>query len=193
MSFLKLQSRFVDLRSLLSGMGITFANGFKPSVTELYPHTKPKMSKAYRSCIEFIRFPATNSHDCIACDKCAKACPSDCISIEGGKPEGLKRKRPMKFEVDFALCSLCGLCIDACPTNTLKYSRGCDETSFDRRTLVHDMLAGFREVEPAYIQQQIEEAEVKAKEAAAKKAAAAAAAASAKPEAGIVEGPAATA
>ena len=167
--------------TLLTGMGITMRNFFRPTVTVQYPRHSIPMTRAYRSAIEFVRFEESGTHDCIACDQCAKICPSDCIVLDGEKPEGVKRKRATSFDVDFALCSLCGLCIDVCPTDTLKYSTGFDEASFARGSLVHDLLTDFRDGEEAYLTQAREEqarkdAEKKAKAEAAAKAKAAKAA-----------------
>ena len=52
--------------------------------------------------------------------------------------------------MDFALCSLCGLCIDVCPTVTLKYSRIYDEAGYNR-DWTFDLLEDFQEGEAAYI------------------------------------------
>jgi NADH-quinone oxidoreductase subunit I len=164
--------------TLLVGMRITLRSIFRGKVTEQYPSQKVVLSKAYRSCIEFVEFEATGTHDCIACGKCAQICPSRCINVEGDKPDGLKRKRATLFEVDFALCSVCGLCIDVCPTDTLKYSRKFDDASFDRKTFVYDLLEDLRPREEAYLARAREEA---AQEAAAKAQAKAAAAAAAPP------------
>ena len=64
------------------------------------------VAKAYRSAIQLIRFPDTGSHDCVGCKACERICPSACISVDGEKVEGIKKKRATHFEMDFALCSL---------------------------------------------------------------------------------------
>lgn len=177
-------------KSLLTGMGIT-ANEFyqtlfrRKSVTLKYPHETPKLSPAYRSAIKLIRFKETGSHDCVACKACERICPSYCIKIDGGKVEGIKKKRASVFEMDFSLCSLCGLCIDSCPTDTLEYSRSYDEAGYNRDWTV-DLLQEFRDKEAAFVEEQrVREKRLadekaakaaKAKEAKAAKAAAAAAA-----------------
>ena len=73
-----------------------------------------------------------SSHDCIACKACERVCPSFCIKLDGGRPEGLKRMRVSEFTVDFALCSECGLCLAVCPTHTLGYSKPSDEAGNKR-------------------------------------------------------------
>jgi NADH-quinone oxidoreductase subunit I len=159
-------------RTLLTGLGVTFRQIFKRNVTLEYPHEKPELSGAYRSLIKLKRFEELDSHDCVACMQCVKICPSMCITIEGGKVEGIKRKRATRFEVDFALCSLCGLCVDVCPTDTLEYSKLYDEAGYEREW-TYDLLADFRDEEPEFIERQKVEEAREAAEKEAKKAAAA--------------------
>lgn len=187
---------FAGLFSILIGFGITLRQLLRTvfrrkAVTLRYPHVEPELSPAYRSAIKLIRFDETNSHDCVACLACERICPSFCIKIEGGKVEGIKKKRASLFTMDFALCSLCGLCIDVCPTATLEYSKLYDEAGYDRDWDM-DLLEEFRGFEPQFVDEQrerdIAEAAAKkaakeAKAAAAKKAKAAAAAKKAESEA----------
>ena len=188
-------------RSLVFGMAVTIRALFqtlfqRKAVTLKYPHEKPALSGAYRSAIKLIRFEETQSHDCVACLACQRICPSFCISIEGGKVEGLKKKRASDFIMDFSLCSLCGLCIDVCPTDTLEYSRLYDEAGYTRDWKM-DLIQPFRADEDAFREAQAErerlEAEEKAAEkerklAAAKAAKAAKAAEAAEPDAGAAAG-----
>ncbi len=160
------------LGTLLGGMAITIKHMFKKPVTREYPRVKPELSPAFRSAIELVRFDETSTHDCIACMQCVNICPSFCITVDGTRYEGVKGKRAEKFDVDYSLCSLCGLCIDVCPTDTLGYSKIYDVVGFDRHGFTYDLLDGFREDEARYIARLQQEARVKADAAAAKKAAA---------------------
>jgi NADH-quinone oxidoreductase chain I len=177
---------YVGLRSLLAGMRVTFGSFVKKPVTLRYPHEKLEMSKAFRSAIELVRFPETSTHDCVACLQCAKICPSFCIVVDGEKPDGLRKKRATLFTVDFNLCSLCGLCLDACPTNTLQYSKRYELAGYDPRAFVFDLLEDFRDFEPQYLEQARAELEREAAEKAA--AAARKKAAEAQPQAEKVTG-----
>jgi NADH-quinone oxidoreductase subunit I len=127
----------------------------RKNVTLQYPAEKPTLAPAYRSAIKLIRFEETNTHDCVACKACENICPSYCIKLSGGKVEGIKKKRVAEFEMDFSLCSLCGLCLDVCPTDTLEYSKAYDEAGYNRDWRV-DLLAEFRDFEPEFIEQQRE-------------------------------------
>jgi NADH-quinone oxidoreductase subunit I len=109
--------------SLLTGMRITLQQFFKPEVTVHYPHQALKMAKRYRGHIILVRDPATGKSLCVACKSCEKACPSDCIVVEGIKREGEKKKSVTEFKLDFTKCSLCGSCVEACHADALDFSK----------------------------------------------------------------------
>ena len=163
-----LRDIYVGAASLLVGMKVTVQNFLQPPVTSEYPKERLEMTEAYRNVIVLIEKEDIQSHDCIACKACERVCPSFCIHLDGGRPEGLKRQRVTEFTVDFALCSECGLCLDVCPTDTLGYSRSYDETGYSRKDFIYDLLDPWRDEEEATIER-LREAEAKA---AAEKAAA---------------------
>jgi len=109
--------------SLLTGMRITLGQFFKPQSTVHYPHESLKMPKRYRGPIILVRDQATGKSLCIACKSCEKACPSDCIVVEGVKREGEKRKSVTEFKLDFTKCSLCAACVEVCPVDALDFSK----------------------------------------------------------------------
>lgn len=145
---------WAGVRSLLIGMGITGKHLVRKPVTLQYPHEKPDVSK-WGGPIELVRFPETGTHDCIACNACTRICPSDCINVEGIRPEGVKKMRATKFLLDFSTCSLCGLCIDVCPTDTLKYSERYDEAMYTRPATVNDLLIPFPPASDPYLTGQV--------------------------------------
>ena len=144
----------LGILSLLSGMTVTLRHLVQRPVTAPYPHRKPELSKAFRSVIALRRSEETHTHRCTACLACAKICPSACITVEGTRYEGVKGKRPVKFLVDYSLCSLCGLCIDSCVPEALTYSRVYDVAGYRRDQFVYDLLESFREDEARYIERQ---------------------------------------
>lgn len=167
--------------SLLEGMKVTIGHFFRKPVTLEYPRERAEMSKAQRNAIVLIPKDdlGGESHNCIACLQCEKICPSACIKIEGERPDGLSTKRPTVFDVNFALCSECGLCLDVCPTETLGWSRTYDEAGYTRE-FHHDLLAEWAPAEDAARERLREEAARKKAEAQKKVEAAAKAAAEAK-------------
>lgn len=133
------------IRSLVTGMGITLRQFFKPSITVQYPHESLKMPARYRGHIELVRDPATGNSLCIACKSCEKACPSDCILVDGVKREGEKRKSATEFTVDFTKCSLCGSCVEVCPTDALHFSREYNLAGTSKEAYYLDLLKRLQE------------------------------------------------
>ncbi|QCQ21449.1 NuoI/complex I 23 kDa subunit family protein [Desulfoglaeba alkanexedens] len=109
--------------SLVEGMRVTVRRLVKPVVTVQYPRKRLEMSPAYRGHIEFVRFPDTGTHRCIACGTCQRTCPTGVIKVQGIKEHARGGKVATHYVIDFTRCSLCGLCVESCPTQTLKFSR----------------------------------------------------------------------
>jgi NADH-quinone oxidoreductase subunit I len=126
--------------SLLSGMRITLEQFFKPVVTVHYPHESLKMTPKFRGHIELVRDPKTGHAICFACKVCEKACPSDCIIVEGAKKEGEKRKSVTEFKLDFTKCSLCGSCVESCKSNALQFSKDYNFVTTSKEELIMDLF-----------------------------------------------------
>jgi len=109
-------------RSLITGMRLTLREFFRPTVTVHYPHQTLPIPPAFRGHIELKWNAETGKANCTACNLCAKACPSDCIVVEGVKPEGEKKKMVDHYHLNYTLCSLCSLCIEACPFDAIQHS-----------------------------------------------------------------------
>jgi NADH-quinone oxidoreductase subunit I len=80
--------------------------------------------------------------DCIVCDKCAKICPVNCITIEpikaveeiGKTSDGTpKRIHAAKFDINMGQCCFCGLCTTVCPTECLTMTKVYDFPVTDMR------------------------------------------------------------
>ncbi len=130
----------VGFWSLLAGMAVTIRYFTKPIVTVQYPREKLEMTPKYRGYPQFILDPETHTHLCIACEMCARICPSQLITVEGVKLPGAKQKVPFKYLHEHYYCSLCGLCIEVCPTSALEYSSEYRLTGFHREDFVIDHL-----------------------------------------------------
>jgi NADH-quinone oxidoreductase subunit I len=131
---------YSGLKSLFIGMRITIGQFFKPIVTVQYPHEALKMPARFRGHIELVRDPATGKPKCFVCKLCEKACPSDCITVEGVKPEGAKRKTVTYYRLDFTKCSLCGSCVEACRDNAIRFSREYNLASLSKEDFVMDLF-----------------------------------------------------
>ena len=126
--------------SLLTGMRITLGQFFKPTVTVHYPHETLKMPPRFRGHIELVRNPETGKAVCFACKLCERACPSDCITVDGAKLEGAKKKSVTQYILDFTKCSLCGSCVEACRDGAIRFSREYNLASTNKEEYVMDLF-----------------------------------------------------
>lgn len=104
-------------------MGITLREFFRKPVTVQYPRESLKMAPRHRSHIVLKADEETGECLCIACNMCVKACPSECIMVDGEKKEGAKKKSATLYQLDYTKCSLCGACVEVCPPNALEFSK----------------------------------------------------------------------
>jgi NADH-quinone oxidoreductase subunit I len=135
-----LKEVFTGFNSLVTGMRVTIGQFFKPSVTLHYPHESLKMPKRFRGHIELVRDPKTGKPLCFACKLCERACPSDCITVEGAKLEGAKKKSVTHYVLDFTKCSLCGSCVEACRDGAIRFSREYNLASTSKDDYVMDLF-----------------------------------------------------
>ncbi len=127
-------------KSLVTGLAITAREFFSPVVTEQYPYEVPTMTPLFRGHIELIGNEETGQPNCVVCGMCQRACPSDCISLDGKKPEGGKGKVLTRYVLDFTKCSLCGSCVESCNFNALRFSREYNLVSFDKSDFIMDLM-----------------------------------------------------
>lgn len=119
---------FNGSKSLLIGMGITFREFFKPTVTVQYPYQTLKMSDKFRGHIELVA-DEDGKPKCVACGMCQRACPSGCISLDSTSIDievdgKIKKKKVLsKYELDFTKCSLCGQCVENCNFGAITFSK----------------------------------------------------------------------
>jgi len=128
------------LKSLFIGLKITMGEFFKPSVTVQYPHETLPIPARFRGHIELVRDPATGQPKCFVCKLCEKACPSDCITVEGIKPEGARRKTVTNYRLDFTKCSLCGSCVEACRDGAIRFSREYNLAGTNKDQFIMDLF-----------------------------------------------------
>jgi NADH-quinone oxidoreductase subunit I len=139
------------LKSLFIGMGITLRQFFKPAITVCYPYETLKISPRFRGHIELVRDPVTGQPKCFVCKLCEKACPSDCITVEGVKPEGARRKTVTSYRLDFTKCSLCGSCVEACRDGAIRFSREYNLAGTRKEEFIMDL---FQRLEAQRVQQE---------------------------------------
>ncbi len=132
-------SHIVKARKSQSSVNIQSENYFSKQegiATVQYPHVQLPVPDVGRYQLH------NEIADCIVCDKCAKICPVDCITIEpiksnqeiGKTSDGTpKRIYAAKFDIDMGKCCFCGLCTTVCPTECLTMTKTYDFSVFDIR------------------------------------------------------------
>ncbi len=135
-----LKSILTGFNSLLVGMRVTLSQFFKPTVTVHYPYETLKIPPRFRGHIELVRDPTTGKAICFACKLCERACPSDCITVEGAKLDGAKKKSVTQYILDFTKCSLCGSCVEACRDGAIRFSREYNLASTSKDDYIMDLF-----------------------------------------------------
>jgi len=133
------------LPGLVKGLGVTMRTMLrtliKGSHTVQYPKVKEAPTPRARGVITL------HEDNCTACMLCARECPDWCIYIEGHKykapprrPGGKPRQKNAldRFDIDFALCMYCGICVDVCPFEALFWSPEFEYSEPRIADLLHD-------------------------------------------------------
>ena len=126
---------------LIKGLGVTFGQLIKPNVTVQYPHEKEEPAPRARGVI------ALKEDNCTVCMLCARSCPDWCIYIEGHKEKAPPRREGGKprtvskldrFDIDYALCMYCVICVEVCPFDALFWSPEYEYSEPKIADLLHD-------------------------------------------------------
>jgi NADH-quinone oxidoreductase subunit I len=126
----------------LSTMVKTIALPSKYLATVNYPKVKEVPVPRARGVI------ALDQEACTVCMLCARQCPDWCIYIEGHKEEippdepggRIKvRSKLDRFDIDYALCMYCGICVEVCPFDALFWSPAYEYSEAKMGDMLHDM------------------------------------------------------
>ena len=136
-------SIFKGFYSLIKGMEVTGKELVTPKVTEQYPENRAelKIPERFRATLEFI-YDDNGYHKCIACGSCERNCPNQTISITKRMvdlPDGKKKMKLDKYTYDLGSCTFCGLCVQVCPTNAIRFSNDFEQAVFTREKLVKQL------------------------------------------------------
>jgi NADH-quinone oxidoreductase subunit I len=113
------------------------------AVTVQYPHKSPPEMPAPRA----RGVIALKSENCTVCMLCSRSCPDWCIYIEGHKTKAPPRRPGGKertvsaldrFDIDYALCMYCGICVEVCPFDALFWSPEYEYSESSIADLLHD-------------------------------------------------------
>lgn len=101
---------------------------------------------------------------CTGCGDCKRVCPAQCIHIneEPGADEG--KVWVSAFDIDFAKCIFCGLCVETCAPGSLVHTRQYEGAAYDLTDLVasfgRGQVTSEQRAKWAYLRQQAESDEV---------------------------------
>jgi NADH-quinone oxidoreductase subunit I len=134
----KMPGLFKGLGVTLKTLGRTVTKG---ADTVQYPHEKEAPPIRARGVI------ALHEDNCTVCMLCARSCPDWCIYIEGHKTLAPPRRAGGKprsvslldrFDIDYALCMYCGICVEVCPFDALFWSPEYEYSEPRIAELLHD-------------------------------------------------------
>ena len=126
---------------LVKGLATTAKSLTRHTHTAEYPDVSPALPPRSRGVI------ALTEENCTSCMLCARECPDWCIYIEAHKTKAPPRRaggKPRKvnaldrFDIDFALCMFCGICVEVCPFDALFWSPEYEFSEFRIADLLHD-------------------------------------------------------
>ena len=147
---------YSGIKTLLIGMSVTgkyFLNARKGALTQEYPSNREtlKMFDRFRGEV-VMPHDENNEHRCTGCQKCEIACPNGSIEIvwdrqafitdvtkvdkktgeETTTSVSKKKKVIDKHIYHLSMCTMCSLCIQACPTDAIVWAPNFENSVYDR-------------------------------------------------------------
>ena len=134
-------SIFKGLWTLLIGMKVTGKYFFTPwkNVTQQYPENREKLVMFERFRGEVIMLHnENNEHSCNGCGICEINCPNGSIEIISKSiltADGKKKRIIDQHIYHLGMCTLCNLCVKACPSGALAMGLNFEHAVWDRSLL----------------------------------------------------------
>ncbi len=97
-----------------------------------YPELPVEIAPRFRG---FHRFDLTT---CIACERCARDCPVDCIYVGKQRAVGRKGFQVTSFTIDYTKCMFCALCVESCPVDCIFMGSTYDLSCYSRDGCIVD-------------------------------------------------------
>jgi len=135
---------FYGIKTLWTGMKVTGGYFFpnlvtkKDVITVQYPDEPAVVFERFKG--EVVMWHnENNEHKCTGCQACEIACPNGSIEIiwkrEPDPETGKKKKMLDQYIYHLSMCTMCSLCIQACPTNAIMWSVNFHNATYDRSLL----------------------------------------------------------
>lgn len=109
--------------------------------TVQYPEERLRMFPRFRGRLAQMRDPESGDYLCTACKACERACPHGAIGVEGQRnPDRESKKRMLvtRFVWDAGRCLYCGLCVEACRFDALRWRQEYELAGYNRESLLYD-------------------------------------------------------
>ena len=129
------------LKTLATGMKITWKEYFTPKSTEQYPENRKTtlhVAQRHRGRLVMLR-DENGAVKCTACTLCEKTCPNGTIKITSQmvtNEEGKKKRQLVDYRYDLGDCMFCQLCVNACNFGAIEFTNDFENSTFDRDALV---------------------------------------------------------
>jgi len=127
------------------GMGITLRYCFKPVVTKSYPREVLPIPPRYRGHIDLVYDPETGTDRCIVVRVVPEGLPLGLHRACWRKAGRSQKKTLTSYKLNFTKCSLCGMCVESCPTGALTFSHDYNLAGFDEAEYHFDLVRRLKE------------------------------------------------
>lgn len=123
------------LRTALPYLFNVRSGDLKKEVTEQYPD--PVSSRIAEELPARSRGLLYNDIEkCTGCRDCTKICPVQCITVETEPSANPTKVWVAVFDIDFARCTFCGLCVEVCQPQSLVHTRKFESSVYSLSGLV---------------------------------------------------------
>ena len=100
-------------------------------LTPAYTTSFPK--KAHTPFENYRGKPEVDDKNCVGCETCSNVCPSQAISIEDDRDQGLR-----VITRNFGKCIFCGMCEEACPVDAIELTPHYEFVGLTRQEMIFD-------------------------------------------------------
>ena len=143
-SFLQYTSDlFKGIRSLLTGLSVTWKELWTKKVTQQYPENRDTLEISDRFRAELVMpHDENNEHACTACGICQMNCPNGTrkvISKSIETEDGKKKKILVRYIYDLGMCTFCNLCVITCPQDAIIFANTFEIPMFPRSKLIEQL------------------------------------------------------
>lgn len=114
---------FIDF---IKGLSLTLKYNVSKTITLRYPDEEKWVPYQRFRGLHTLNRDAQGRELCVACELCAKVCPTRCITVvpmEDDTGKGITDRIAKVYEINLVRCLYCGLCEDACPTTAIRMGR----------------------------------------------------------------------